>query len=239
MIYFLMYPIALVFFRVLLLACGRLRSEGEHNVPRTGPVLYCPNHLSDMDPPTLFVTVPRRAWYVAKDDLETMPVLGQILKHCRVIFIKRDSADRRALRLCENVLRRGEPLVIFPEGRCAQAGRLLPIQPGAVMLSIRTGAPIVPIGLRNTNKVLPYGEVRPRFSPSPVRVIFGKPIDPKDYAHLKKSAAMTAMQSALTNALVSLSGLEQAKNGDPAPPEAPGPISEECSLDRPASHPAK
>src|ERR1700709_2405620 len=112
MVYFFLYPIALVFFRTLLRILGRLTSEGEHNVPRTGPVLYCPNHLSDCDPPTLFVTLPRRAWYVGKSDLATMPILGPVLKHCRVIFIKRDSADRKALRLSENVLRRGEPLVI-------------------------------------------------------------------------------------------------------------------------------
>jgi len=220
MVYFLLYPIALVVFRIMLGILGRLKSEGEYNVPRTGPVLYCPNHLSDSDPPTLFVCLPRRAWYVGKSDLATTPFLGAVLKHCRVIFIKRDSADRKALRLSENVLRRGEPLVIFPEGRCAQQGRMLPVQPGAVLLSYRTGAPIVPVGLRNTNKVLPYGKLRPRFSPAQVRVIFGKPIDPKDYAHLKKSDAMSAMLSALTAALSDLSGLEPAKTGDSVPVKA-------------------
>jgi 1-acyl-sn-glycerol-3-phosphate acyltransferase len=209
MFYFLFSPIFFVIFRVLIRLLGRLSSTGEENVPRSGPVIYCPNHLSDSDPPTVFVTIPRRAWFVAKDDLLTVPVVGWVLDHGHVIFIKRDSADRKALRQCEEVLKRGEPLVIFPEGRCAQAGRLLPVQPGAAMLALRTGAPIVPIGVRNTNEMLPYGSLRPRFARRPVRLAFGKPIDPGAYGHLPRSQALEAITRDLTKALSELSGLPE------------------------------
>lgn len=211
MFYFLFSPFFFVIFRVLTRVLGRLVSSGEENVPTTGPVIYCPNHLSDSDPPTVFVTIPRRAWFVAKDDLLTVPVVGWILDHGHVIFIKRDSPDRKALRQCEEVLKRGEPLVIFPEGRCAQEGHLLPIQPGAAMLALRTGAPIVPLGVRNTNEMLPYGSLRPRFARRPVRLSFGKPIDPKDYAHLPRGRAMEAITADLAKALSQLSGFPEAE----------------------------
>lgn len=207
MFYFLFAPIIFVILRVLLRVLGRLTSSGEANVPASGPVIYCPNHLSDSDPPTVFVTLPRRAWFVAKEELLAIPVVGWVLAHGHVIFIKRDSADRKALRLCEQVLRRGEPLVIFPEGRCAQEGRLLPVQPGAAMLALRTNTPIVPIGLRHTNQVLPYGKLRPRFSRNPVTVRFGNPIDPADFGHLPKALALSAITQSLEAALSDLSGL--------------------------------
>lgn len=217
MFYFVFGPIIFVILRVLLRVLGRLTSSGESNVPATGPVIYCPNHLSDSDPPTVFVSLPRRAWFVAKEELLTIPVVGWVLAHGHVIFIKRDSADRKALRQCEQVLRRGEPLVIFPEGRCAQEGRLLPIQPGAAMLALRTNTPIVPVGLRHTNQVLPYGKLRPRFSRNPVTVRFGSPIDPADFQHLPKAQALSAITQRLEAALSDLSGLPPAAPHNTSP----------------------
>jgi len=215
MFYFVFGPIIFVILRVLLRVLGRLTSSGEGNVPATGPVIYCPNHLSDSDPPTVFVTLPRRAWFVAKEELLTIPVVGWVLAHGHVIFIKRDSADRKALRQCEQVLRRGEPLVIFPEGRCAQQGRLLPVQPGAAMLALRTNTPIVPVGLQHTNQVLPYGKLRPRFSRNPVIVRFGSPIDPTDFRHLPKAMALSAITQRLEAALSDLSGMPAAEQNAP------------------------
>lgn len=197
MIYFLAYPILFPLVRLILRVLGRLHSSGEHNVPRRGPLIYCPNHLSDSDPPTLFVTVPRRAWFLAKTELFDIPVLGWFFGHFQGIPIKRDSADRTALKRAEAVLKRGQPLIIFPEGRLSQDGRLQRIQPGAALLSVRTGAPIIPVGLANTNQVLPYGLLMPRFSRDTVTVTFGAPIFPQDFADLPRGRVIEAMTQAL------------------------------------------
>lgn len=204
MIYFLLYPLVFVLLRLLMRAAGRIRSSGEANVPASGGVLLCPNHTSDCDPPAIFVTTPRRAWFVGKNELFEIPVLGWLFAHFQGFPIKRDSADRAALRRIEALLKAGEPVVLFPEGRLSESGFLQRVQPGAALLSLRTGVPIVPVGIRNTNGVVPYGELRPRYSPRPIQVTYGSPISPETYRSLPRPKAIAAITAALAAALADL-----------------------------------
>lgn len=214
MFYFLSYPFLFAATRLMLRVLGRLRSSGERNVPRSGGVIYCPNHISDIDPATIFVTIPRRAWFIGKEELFKIPVLGWFFHHFHAFPIKRDSADRAALRRAEACLRRGEPILIFPEGRCALDGKLQRIQPGAALLAVRAGVPIIPIGLEHTNEVLPYGKLVPRFSQHPVMVTFGPPIHPQAFADLKHGQAIEAITRKVGEELACIT--HQAP-----PPEAP------------------
>jgi 1-acyl-sn-glycerol-3-phosphate acyltransferase len=204
MFYFLAYPLVFVLLRLIMRVLGRLHSSGEANVPASGGVLYCPNHISDCDPAAVFVSAPRRAWFVGKSELFELPVAGWLFAHFQGFPIKRDSADRSALRRIEALLRAGEPVVLFPEGRLAETGRLRRIQPGAALLSLRTGAPIVPIGLQNTNGIVPYGKLRPRFSRRAVQVTYGPPIFPQRYADLPRGEAIDAITQALGEAMARL-----------------------------------
>jgi len=204
MIYFLLYPLVFVLLRLMMRVLGRLQSTGEENVPATGGILFCPNHISDCDPPAIFVSTPRRAWFVGKSELFELPVLGWLFAHFQGFPIKRDSADRDALRRIEALLRAGQPVVLFPEGRLSETGTLQKLQPGAALLSLRTGVPIVPVSIVNTNGVVPYGKLRPRFSPRPVRVAYGPPIHPQNYAALPRREAIAAMMQALEAALAGL-----------------------------------
>lgn len=214
MIYFLAYPLFFSVIRLLMKVLGRLRSSGEENVPLTGGLIFCPNHIADADPPTVFVSLPRRAWFIGKEELFQIPVVGWFFRHFHAFPIKRDSADRAALKRAEACLRRGEPILVFPEGRCARDGKLQRIQPGAAMLSVRTGCPIVPIGLAHTNEILPYGSLRPRFSKHPVTVTFGPPLRPQEFADLRHGKAVEAVTKRLGDELARLT--HQAP-----PPEAP------------------
>ena len=214
MFYFLAYPLVFAVLRLLLRVLGRLQSSGEANVPARGGVLYCPNHISDADPTAIFVTVPRRPWFVGKSELFEIPVLGWFFAHFQGFPIKRDSADRAALRRIEALLKAGQPVALFPEGRLSETGRLGRIQPGAALLALRAGVPIVPVGLQHTDGIVPYGKLTPRFSPRPVRVTFGPPIWPQDYANLPRSEAIAAITRKL--------GLELARLTDQPPPGSPG-----------------
>jgi 1-acyl-sn-glycerol-3-phosphate acyltransferase len=218
MFYFLAYPLVFILLRLMMRVLGRLHSSGEANVPATGGVLYCPNHISDCDPPAVFVSAPRRAWFVGKSELFALPVIGWLFAHFQGFPIKRDSADRAALRHIESLLKAGEPVVLFPEGRLSETGRLQRIQPGAALLSLRTGAPIVPIGLQNTNGTVPYGKLWPRFSRCSVQVTYGPPIFPQRYADLPRGEAIDAITQALGEALARLTNqpLPQAPNRKPA-----------------------
>ncbi len=204
MVYFLLYPLVFVLLRLLMRVLGRLQSSGEENVPAVGGFLLCPNHISDCDPPAIFVSTPRRAWFVGKSELFEIPVLGWFFSHFQGFPIKRDSADREALRRIEALLRAGQPVVLFPEGRLSEDGTLQKLQPGAALLSLRTSVPIVPVGIVNTSRIVPYGKLRPRFSHRPARVAYGRPIYPQDYAALPRREAITAMMQALQAALAHL-----------------------------------
>ena len=229
MIYFLTYPFFFTVLRLALRVLGRLRSSGEKNVPRTGGLIYCPNHISDADPPTLLVTFPRRAWFIGKEELFQIPVVGWFFHHFHAFPIKRDSADRAALRRAEACLRRGEPILVFPEGRCSQSGKLQRIQSGAALLSVRTGVPIVPVGVQNTTDLLPYGSFKPRYAKRPITVTFGPPIPPQQFAALKHGDAVQAVTREIGLALAHLTGQE--------PPPADAPRKRQPKLDESAQQP--
>ncbi len=204
MTYFLLYPLVFTLLRLLMRVLGRIQSSGEANVPHLGGVLFCPNHISDCDPPAIFVTTPRRAWFVGKSELFEIPVLGWFFAHFQGFPIKRDSADRAALRRIEALLKSGQPVVLFPEGRLSESGTLQRVQPGAALLSLRAGVPIVPVGIRNTNGIVPYGDLWPRYSPRRVQVTYGLPIYPQDYAPLPRAQAIAALSDALAAALAEI-----------------------------------
>lgn len=206
MIYFLAYPAMFAVMRLLMRVLGRLHSTGEFHVPRRGGVLYCPNHRSDCDPVAIFVSAPRRCWMLGKSELFDIPRLGWFFAHFQAFPIKRDSPDRAALRRAESLLKSGEALLLFPEGRLSEDGLLQNIQSGAALLSLRTGAPIIPIGLQNTDKIVPYGATRPFYSRAPVSVAYGPRINPRTYAALPRGEALSAITSKLREELLRLSG---------------------------------
>ncbi len=205
MFYFLLYPLVFTLARLLLRVLGRLRSSGEGNVPRRGGLLYCPNHASDADPAAVFVSAPRRCWMVAKSELFDIPVAGWFFRRFHGLSINRDSADRAALRRIEGRLKAGDPVLLFPEGRVSETGRLGPIQPGAALLALRANVPIVPVGLQNTPGLLPYGELLLRPAPRPVIVTYGPPIYPRAFAHLPRARAIAAITAQLGAELARLS----------------------------------
>jgi 1-acyl-sn-glycerol-3-phosphate acyltransferase len=166
--------------RLILATHGGLRVEGAARVPRTGGVLLCPNHICDLDPPTMGAATPRDAWFMAKSELFSMRFFSWLLPRLHAFPVKRDSADRGALTRAEELLKAGEAVVIFPEGGGNEVGTLQPLHPGALLVALRARVPVVPVALINTNKMLPYGHVKLKKSPEPVTVIFGEPLDLSD-----------------------------------------------------------
>lgn len=208
MLYLIVHSITCAIFKLAALVLGRLRRIGVDNVPKTGAVIYCPNHVSDADPPIILISIPRRAWFIGKEELFKIPVASWLFRNLHGLPIKRDSADRAALRRIEDLLKRGEPVLIFPEGRCSRDGKLQRIQPGAALMSLRAGAPIVPIGLRHSAEVLPYGSLMPRFSRDPVTVEFGPPIYPAEFDNLPKNERVDALTERLGQEIARLTGQE-------------------------------
>jgi len=171
MLYRLVYIILLATFKILF----RYKIEGRHNIPKQGPVILAANHMSYLDPIMVaFAAGARPVNFMAKAELLKIPVFGGILKGLNTFPVKRGFADKGAISYALKVLSNGEVLLIFPEGTRYRDGKLGKALPGFAVLALKTGTPVVPLGIIGTDKVLPDGNRLPR--PKKLRVNIGEPI---------------------------------------------------------------
>jgi len=153
---------------------GRCRYIDPDNVPKTGAVIIAPNHVSYLDPPTAGSGYRRVTHFMAKQELFKIPVLGWLIKAVGSFPVKQHSADRNALRTALELLSKGEVVCIFPEGTRSLDGKLLPAQAGIGMIAIKSRAPVVPVALIGTERVLPPHSFFFHFSR--VTVVYGRPM---------------------------------------------------------------
>ena len=126
---------------------------------------------------------------MAKRALWEIGWLAPVLDFVGSFPVDPGAPDRAALRKSEGILARGEALVVFPEGRISPEGQLAPLLPGVLQLALKSGAPIVPVGLAGANFVVPYGELVPRPTLRAVSVHFGEPISLDDLQEMPKRQA--------------------------------------------------
>jgi len=174
--FWLIRPIAWVLLRIIFFCLGGIRFEGRENVPLTGGVLITPNHISDSDPPTIAVALPRACWIMAKEEIFGMKVIGPLSRWLHGFPVKRYTADRAALRRAEELLNSGEAVVIFPEGKLSEDGKLQPLLPGVLLVARSANVPIVPTVLIGTDSLIPYGALWPRHAHRRIIVRFGPPV---------------------------------------------------------------
>lgn len=158
--------------KALLLALVRWRVEGKKNVPRKGPLIVVSNHMTYVDPPLLGASVPRRIMFMAKEELFDFSLLGLVVRAYGAFPVRRSGVDRIALRRAFEVLKKGEVLGMFPEGRRSFSNKLLEAQPGTAFIASRSGAPIVPVGISGSEKVRGIGFILRRPS---IVVRIGRP----------------------------------------------------------------
>lgn len=195
-------PLVHLIVRFVVRCCApNLRVTGRKNIPVRGAVLICPNHSSDGDPPLISASVFRPLWWMGKRELFDDRFVGPLISFWQTFPVDPGSPDRAAIKRCEELLKRGNGLVIFPEGRVSPTGEMGPVLPGAVMIALRTGAPIVPAGVVGIDKVMPYKEVVPRPTLAPVRVHFAEPINFDDLKNLPAREQRAKAAERLENAI--------------------------------------
>lgn len=165
--------------RWLILVVGkvlfRVSVEGRENIPKWGPCVVAPVHRSNLDTPILAFVTSRRLRFMGKDTLWKTK-LSWYLTALGGFPVVRGTADREALRACEAILERGEPLVMFPEGTRRFGPVVENLFDGPAFVAARTGAPIVPIGIGGSERVMPKGSKLIR--PKKVAIVIGEPIYP-------------------------------------------------------------
>ena len=150
--------------------CGRWfrpKVAGAEHVPESGPVILAPVHRSFADFGFAAFCTDRKLFFMTKDEMWENKWLGTLLLSVGAFPVHRESADREALQRAEEVLRKGQVLVLFPEGTRREGPVVEDLMEGAAFLSARTGAPIVPVGIGGSDLAMPKGSASP--SPTPSR----------------------------------------------------------------------
>ncbi len=178
-----LYPVAKRILTPLFHGLWRIRTEGLDNVPVEGGAIICPNHTSVIDSFFLPAVLPRRITFVGKAEYMDSWKTKHLFPALGMIPIDRGggSAAERALDTAARVLERGELFGIYPEGTRARDGKLHKGHTGPARLALRTGAPIVPVGIVGTRDVQPP-EARFPKPRLPVTLRFGRPIAVDRYA---------------------------------------------------------
>lgn len=167
----------------------RLEVTGRENLPSTGAYIVSPIHRSNLDTPVLSAITTRRLRYMGKESLWTSRPLGWLLTALGGFPVQRGTADREALKAGLACVERGEPLVMFPEGTRQAGPDVAEMFDGPAYVACRTGVPIVPIGMGNTESAMPKGSKFIR--PVKMTIVIGTPIQPpprKESGRVSRSA---------------------------------------------------
>ena len=155
----------------------RARIEGIEHLPRTGPFIVVANHCSNLDPLMMgWATghqIGRVVHFMAKIEMRGWPIIGWLATQAGVYFVRRGEGDRAAQRFSLETLAAGEPIAMFPEGTRSRNGRLKEGKGGAALIAMRSGALLVPAGVRGTHRIFPGRSRWPRLTRVAIR--FGEP----------------------------------------------------------------
>jgi 1-acyl-sn-glycerol-3-phosphate acyltransferase len=172
-----LYPLALWGAKTWLDACGaKVKVIGSENLSDDQNYVFISNHRSYLDTATLFRYTGKRIGIVAKKELLKVPVLGQGMGFVNVIAIDRSNPERalQSMNRAREVMERGYSFGVFAEGTRAMPGELLPFKKGAFHLALQTDAPIVPVAIRNTDRMM--GKRTGVAYPGTIEIVLGKPI---------------------------------------------------------------
>ncbi len=197
------YLASVVGLRVALALAGvRSRVDGMENIP-PGPCLFMANHTSGVDPLVVFVSMPRRIGFLAKQELFRIPLLGWAMRKAEFIPVDRSSREAAAASadLAVDQLRRATSMVIYPEGTRSPDGRLLPFKRGGFLMAIRAGRPVVPITITGAERVLPKGEHWLR--PGEIRLLCHEPIDVSKYSEKDREKLLERVRRQISSGLPS------------------------------------
>lgn len=137
----------------------RIETHGEENVPKDGAFIICGNHVDFVKVPVIVLFTPRKVNFIAKAELFENPILSWLGNLFDVISVKRGKQDVDSMKRSLKVLNNGEGLGLFPEGTRHGLEKGVKVKNGAAFMALRTGKPIVPVGVKVEKHkiVLNYG----------------------------------------------------------------------------------
>ncbi len=203
-------------------AVYRPRIEGRENVPRTGPVIFASNHLSFIDSIAIPVAAPRPVHFMAKSAYFEKWASRQFFTAIGAIPVERGAGQKAldALDQQRALLEDERAVALYPEGTRSLDGRLYKGRTGVAFLALQTGAPVVPVGLIGTDKVMPVGAKIPT-TKERITVRFGTPLDLSPHGAASSGRARRGATDEIMAAIHALSEQELANAYNEAPAQNP------------------
>ncbi|MBI3812808.1 MAG: 1-acyl-sn-glycerol-3-phosphate acyltransferase [Nitrospirae bacterium] len=171
----MLYATACAILKIVGRLLFRVRIIGAEHIPKTGPVLIAPNHVSYLDIPLLGVMIDRPLHFMGKSSLFRSRWVGWLYRALNGFPIERGPRSRNGLMEAVNRLKEGHCVAMYPEGGRSLSGQLQEPMPGIGMIIAQSGAKVIPAYVAGTDKVLPVGAWMIRLHP--VTVFIGEPID--------------------------------------------------------------
>jgi len=171
------YEATRVVLALLNMVSFRTRYSGRENVPKEGGVLVVSNHQSHLDPPLIGLGCPRQMSPLARESLFDVPLLGRLITWLGSIPIDRDGMGISGIKESLRHLKRGEMVLIFPEGTRSPDGEIAPFKPGFGTLAVRSKAHILPVAIEGAYACWPRSRKLPRLGR--IRIHYGEPISPE------------------------------------------------------------
>lgn len=178
----------------------RLEVIGGEHIPTSGAFVLAPIHRSNIDTLIAACVSKRRLRFMAKDSMWSFTPVGWLLSSLGGFPVRRGMPDREALRVCEQTLAAGEPVVVFPEGGRRSGPTVGELFDGPSFLACRQQVPLVPLGIGGSERAMPKGS--PLLRPVKVVMIIAEPLQPPSASEDRGSRVSRRSVKELTASLV-------------------------------------
>lgn len=166
---------------------------GLENIPKEGPLIFCGNHRTYLDPPLMVATAKRDMKFLAKEELYNNKFLAFLGWVFEAIPVKRDEKDVSAIKTSLKFLKSGQCIGLFPEGTRNGLEKGEKVKDGVAFFAVRSGAKVVPCGIKGGNK-----ENRK------VTITYGKPLDYSKYKGTKDKEKLEEITEEIMDKIIEL-----------------------------------
>jgi 1-acyl-sn-glycerol-3-phosphate acyltransferase len=197
----LLYRVAMWITNAGVRAAGiKIEMSGLENIPAGRSCIFMCNHVSNLDPPVVLPLLPGRSSVLLKQELMSIPILGKAMRLAKFVPVARGSrrdAAQASVEAAAEALRSGLHILVYPEGTRSLNGRLSTFKKGPFFLAQETQAPIIPIALAGTQRMMHKGSNA--IVPGVARIQVLPAIEPSEYE--SREELMAAVRSAIAEAL--------------------------------------
>ena len=166
---------------------------GLENIPKEGPLIFCGNHRTYLDPPLMVATAKRDMKFLAKEELYNNKFLAFLGWVFEAIPVKRDEKDVSAIKTSLKFLKSGQCIALFPEGTRNGLEKGEKVKDGGAFFAVRSGAKVVPCGIKGGTK-----ENRK------VTITYGMPLDYSEYKGTKDKEKLEEITEEIMDKIIEL-----------------------------------